>query len=52
MEVTLKGTPKEIADLVLAVQSQQKELVSPLDIIEKAACLTMVILAKNSKVGL
>ena len=35
MEITIKGTPKEIADLVLAVQSRQAERVSPFKDLEE-----------------
>lgn len=35
MEITIKGNPKEIADLVLAVQSRQTEKVSPFKVLEE-----------------
>ena len=35
MEITIKGNPKEIADLVLAVQSRQEEH-SPLKLMQEA----------------
>lgn len=35
MEITINGNPKEIADLVLAVQSRQEEH-SPLSIMKEA----------------
>lgn len=36
MEITIKGNPKEIADLVLAVQSRQEQKHSPLEIMQEA----------------
>lgn len=36
MEITIKGEPKEIADLVLAVQSRQEQKHSPLEIMQEA----------------
>ena len=36
MELIIKGEPKEIADLVLAVQSRQKQKHSPLEIMQEA----------------
>ena len=36
MEIIIKGNPKEIADLVLAVQSRQTERESPIKFLEDA----------------
>lgn len=36
MEITIKGEPKEIADLVLAVQSRSIEKDSPLKVTKEA----------------
>ena len=36
MEITIKGEPKEIADLVLALQSRQVEKRSPLKLMQEA----------------
>lgn len=43
MEITIKGTPKEIADLVCEIQSQQSKIerVSPLSVTSE--CLKAVI---------
>ena len=36
LEIIIKGNPKEIADLVLAVQSRQTERESPIKFLEDA----------------
>ena len=36
MEIIIKGNPKEIADLVLEIQSRQVEKRSPLSIMKEA----------------
>ena len=36
MEITIKGNPKEIADLVSSIQNRQLEIESPLNLVSEA----------------
>lgn len=49
MEITIKGNPKEIADLVSSIQNRQLEIESPLNLMSEALSQPFVILAKNSQ---
>lgn len=36
MEITIKGNPKEIADLVFSIQNRQLEIESPINLVSNA----------------
>lgn len=40
MEITIKGNPKEIADLVPSIQNRQLEIESPLNLVSNSIRLS------------